>query len=164
MQLQCVSVLGSSCSVAHTPNVTRAWDGKHDMCLLGSGKDSLSINCHYYCPKIEHSSRIFVGIFLFCFCLSVFCFYLFFVFPDRVSLCSFGACPRTSSCKPGYSQTHRDPPASATQVLELKVCTTTPSHSGRILEGSASCLSPLETQSVSSEVKNLKVVASLLQN
>jgi hypothetical protein len=52
-------------------------------------------------------------------------FFFFFGFRDRVSLCS-----------PGYPGTHsedqgalklRDPPASASQVLGLKACATTPS-------------------------------------
>jgi hypothetical protein len=52
-------------------------------------------------------------------------FVCLFVFQDRVSLCS-----------PGCSGTHsvdlaglelRNPPASASQVLGLKACTTTPS-------------------------------------
>jgi hypothetical protein len=52
-------------------------------------------------------------------------FVFVFVFRDRVSLCS-----------PGYSETHsvdqaglelRNPPASASQVLVLKACATTPS-------------------------------------
>ena len=40
-------------------------------------------------------------------------------------LCSFGACLGTSFCLPGWPQTHKDPSASASQVLRLKVCTTT---------------------------------------
>jgi hypothetical protein len=52
------------------------------------------------------------------------CFFFFLVFRDRVSLCS-----------PGYPGTHsvdqaglelRNPPASASRVLGLKVCDTTP--------------------------------------
>ncbi|ERE75821.1 target of Nesh-SH3-like isoform 2 [Cricetulus griseus] len=34
-------------------------------------------------------------------------------------LCGFGGCPGTSSCRPGWSQTHRDLPASASRVLGL---------------------------------------------
>jgi hypothetical protein len=48
-----------------------------------------------------------------------------FVFQDRVSLCSPG-CPGTHS----VDQTGlklRNPPASASQVLGLKACATTPS-------------------------------------
>ena len=41
---------------------------------------------------------------------------------DRVPLCSPG-CPWNSLCSPGWPQTHRDPLASAFQVLGLKVCT-----------------------------------------
>ena len=37
----------------------------------------------------------------------------------------FGACPGTSSCRPGWPRTHRDPPAFASQVLGLKACATT---------------------------------------
>ena len=37
----------------------------------------------------------------------------------------FGACPGTSSCRPGWPRTHRDPPASASRVLGLKACATT---------------------------------------
>lgn len=33
-----------------------------------------------------------------------------------------------SLCKPGYSWMHRDPAASASRVLELKVCATMPGH------------------------------------
>ncbi|CAO2636982.1 hypothetical protein LEMLEM_LOCUS23756 [Lemmus lemmus] len=35
------------------------------------------------------------------------------------------ASPGTSSCRPGWPRTHRDPPAYASRVLGLKVCTTT---------------------------------------
>jgi hypothetical protein len=55
--------------------------------------------------------------------LLLFCFVCLFVFRDRVSLCSPG-CPGT------YYVYHaelelRNLPASASQVLGLKVCTTT---------------------------------------
>ena len=43
-----------------------------------------------------------------------FCLVLFFVFRDRASLCNNSGCPGT--------HTHRDPPASASQVLRLKMC------------------------------------------
>ena len=33
--------------------------------------------------------------------------------------------PRTSSCRPGWPRTHRDPTASASRVLGLKACATT---------------------------------------
>jgi hypothetical protein len=60
--------------------------------------------------------------FLFCFVL--FCFVLFcFVFLDRVSLCSPG-CPRSWSVDEAGLE-FRDLPASASQVLRLKVCATT---------------------------------------
>jgi hypothetical protein len=54
----------------------------------------------------------------------LFCF-LFFVFRDRVSLCSPG-CPGTHSVDQAGLKL-RNPPASASQVLGLKVCVTTSS-------------------------------------
>ena len=39
------------------------------------------------------------------------------IFFDTGFLFSFGICTESSSCRPGWSQT---PPASASQVLELK--------------------------------------------
>jgi hypothetical protein len=48
-----------------------------------------------------------------------------FVFQDRVSLCSPG-CPGTQSVDQAGLEL-RNPPASASQMLGLKVCTTTPS-------------------------------------
>ena len=41
-------------------------------------------------------------------------------FQDKVSLCSFDL-----GCRPGWPQTHRDPPVSAFQVLGLKACVST---------------------------------------
>jgi hypothetical protein len=54
----------------------------------------------------------------------VFCFVVF-VFRDRVSLCSPG-CPGTHSVDQAGLEL-RNPPASASRVLGLKVCATTPS-------------------------------------
>jgi hypothetical protein len=52
-----------------------------------------------------------------------FCFVLFFVFRDRVSLCSPG-CPGTHSVdQAGFKL--RNLPVSASQVLGLKACATT---------------------------------------
>jgi hypothetical protein len=48
---------------------------------------------------------------------SFFFFFLFFVFPDRVSLCSPG-CPRTHFVDQAGLEL-RDPPASASRVLGL---------------------------------------------
>ena len=48
-----------------------------------------------------------------------------FLFWDRISLCNSSSCPGTSSCRPGWPHTHREPPASGSRVLGLKVCTTT---------------------------------------
>ena len=50
---------------------------------------------------------------------------ILFHFFETGILCSFGACPGTSSCRPGWLHTHRDLPTSASQVLGLKACTTT---------------------------------------
>ena len=46
--------------------------------------------------------------------------------------CTFGACPGTSSCRPGWPQTHKAPPAS--QMLGLKACTTTAGNINFILK------------------------------
>jgi hypothetical protein len=57
--------------------------------------------------------------------LSFFFFFFFFlVFRERVSLCSPG-CPGTHSVDQAGLKL-RNPPASASQVLGLKACTTTP--------------------------------------
>ena len=61
----------------------------------------------------------FANVYFFDFCFKVNAF-----FKDRV-FCSFAACLGTSSCRPGWPQTHRDLPTSASQVLGLKVCTST---------------------------------------
>ena len=54
-----------------------------------------------------------------------FCFFVFFlVLRDRVSLCSPG-CPGTHSVDHAGLEL-RNPPASASQVLGLKACATTP--------------------------------------
>jgi hypothetical protein len=59
---------------------------------------------------------------VFCFGFGLFCFGL--VFRDMVSLCSPG-CPGTHFVDQAGLQL-RNPPASASQVLRLKVCTTRP--------------------------------------
>jgi hypothetical protein len=56
--------------------------------------------------------------------LFFFWFVCFFVFLDRVSLCSLG-CPGTHSVDQAGLEL-RNPPASASQVLGLKACATTP--------------------------------------
>ena len=48
-----------------------------------------------------------------------------FCFLETGFLCSFGACPGTSSRRPSWLRTHRDPPDSASQVLGLKAHATT---------------------------------------
>jgi hypothetical protein len=52
-------------------------------------------------------------------------FFFFLVFRDRVSLCSPG-CPGTHSVDQAGLEL-RNPPASASRVLGLKACATTPS-------------------------------------
>jgi hypothetical protein len=66
-------------------------------------------------------------VFVFCFCLFGWLgfFVLFLFFQDRVSLCSPG-CPGTHFVDQAGLEL-RNSPASASQVLGLKACTTTPS-------------------------------------
>ena len=52
-------------------------------------------------------------------------FAFLFLFFETGFLSSFGVCPGTSSYRPGWPRTHRNPPASASQMLGLKVCTIT---------------------------------------
>jgi hypothetical protein len=54
----------------------------------------------------------------------VFCLFVCFVFQDRISLCSPG-CPGTHSVDQAGLEL-RNPPASASRVLGLKACATTP--------------------------------------
>jgi hypothetical protein len=56
--------------------------------------------------------------------VDVFFFFFFLVFRDRVSLCSPG-CPGTHSVDQAGLEL-RNPPASASQVLGIKVCATMP--------------------------------------
>jgi hypothetical protein len=58
-------------------------------------------------------------------------FFFFLVFRDRVSLCSPG-CPGTHSVDQAGLEL-RNPPASASRVLGLKACATTPGSACRIL-------------------------------
>jgi hypothetical protein len=60
-------------------------------------------------------------------------YYFLFLFPDRVSLCSPG-CPGTHSLNQ-VGLKLRNPPASASQVLGLKACTTTAQQFLLILDG-----------------------------
>ena len=57
--------------------------------------------------------------------LFLFLFLFLFSFFETGFLCSFGACPRTSSCRPSWPRTQSDPPGSPSQVLGLKACATT---------------------------------------
>jgi hypothetical protein len=58
-------------------------------------------------------------------------FFFFFFFQDRVSLCS-PRCPGTHSVDQAGLEL-RNPPASASRVLGLKACTTTPGQTEQIL-------------------------------
>ena len=52
-------------------------------------------------------------------------FVLLYLFVETRFLCSFGACPGNGFCKPGWTQTQRNPPASASWMPRLKACTNT---------------------------------------
>jgi hypothetical protein len=71
-------------------------------------------------PKSTDGENLFFFLDLFFF----FFFFFFLVFRDRVSLCSFG-CPGTHFVDQAGLEL-RNPPASASQVLGLKACATTP--------------------------------------
>jgi hypothetical protein len=74
-------------------------------------KPVIQISSELSCFALEH---------YFCFC------FLFFVFRDRVSLCSPG-CPGTHSVDQAGLEL-RNPPATASQVLGLKACATNARH------------------------------------
>jgi hypothetical protein len=77
--------------------------------------------------KIKSLSSRFSGLFWFGFFVCLFVCFLFFVLSrDRASLCSLG-CPGTHSVDQAGLEL-RNPPASASQVLGLKSCTTTALH------------------------------------
>jgi hypothetical protein len=85
---------------------------------------------------------LFVGWFA---CLLCFLVWFCFVFPDRVSLCSFG-CPGTHFVNQAGLEL-RDLPASVTWVLELKACATTAQlRKGMFVTGSLTAVAaaPLE--------------------
>jgi hypothetical protein len=80
----------------------------------------ISLCCeHLYVNKCEHLVVVVVGFFFFFFGLVWFGL----IFRDRVSLCSRG-CPGTHSVDQAVLEL-RNPPASASQMLGLKVGTTT---------------------------------------
>ena len=58
---------------------------------------------------------------------------LFLWFFKTGFLCSFEACPRTGFCRPDWPQTHRDLPASTSQVLRLEAYTTVTQPDCRLL-------------------------------
>jgi hypothetical protein len=70
---------------------------------------------------------------LFCFVLFCFVLFCFVLFRDRVSLRSPG-CPGTHSVDQAGLEL-RNPPASASQVLGLKACATTPSSALNVKVG-----------------------------
>ena len=71
--------------------------------------------------RVKKYVRICWLVFIFQVCFCCCCCFLVFWFFKTGFPCSFGACPGTSSCRPGQTQTHRDLPGSASQVLGLKV-------------------------------------------
>jgi hypothetical protein len=75
--------------------------------------------------KKNEVQKISTSFFVFVFC---FCFFVVvvFVFRDSVSLYSLG-CPGTHSVDQAGLEL-RNPPASASQVLELQACATMPGH------------------------------------
>ena len=81
---------------------------------------------------------------IFCFCFfwgGVFLFlFVWLVGLSRQGFAITLDCPGTISCRPGWPQTHRDPPASASQVLGLKVCTATTQILVTILKGVVSLI------------------------
>ena len=70
-----------------------------------------------------------------------------YVYNILVSLCSSGSPQSLSLCRPGWPQSHRDPPASASQVLGLNACATTAVQFMHILI-IESCLEPDELSTV----------------
>lgn len=93
----------------------KAENQKHQRCS-STPKELVSENCSKPALPSELALRN-----------SLFCFS---VFGDRVSLCNRALLD--SICRPDWPWNPRDRPASASPVLELKACTTTP----RVLEGS----------------------------
>jgi hypothetical protein len=89
--------------------------GRHCMHVVHTQTGGQNIHTHKV--KINTSWFWFWGWFFF------FWFVFVFVFRDRVSLCSPG-CPGTHSVDQAGLKL-RNPPASASQVLGLKVCVTT---------------------------------------
>ena len=73
--------------------------------------------------NVNQHSYGFPGFFLWLVFLKLFLFLIFFFFWDRASLCIPG-CPETYSVGQAVLEL-RSPPASASQVLGLKVCATT---------------------------------------
>ena len=80
------------------------------------------------CTTSPPHPAFFLSFFFFCFFLYFFFFFFFFFgfFRDRVSLCSSG-CPGAHFVDQAGL---RNPPASASRVLGLKACATTPRTSG----------------------------------
>jgi hypothetical protein len=74
------------------------------------------------CCSLIISPPLFVVVVLFLFIFIYFFFYL--VFQDKISLCSIGF-PGVHSANQAGLKTQRVTHASASQVLELKVCATT---------------------------------------
>jgi hypothetical protein len=97
-----------------------------DLMVVSGFASSLKSSVHLYFIVFAHQVFPIVTLFL----VFLFVFwgfglgFFFLVFRDRVSLCSPG-CPGTHSTVDQAGLELRNPPASASQVLGLKACTTT---------------------------------------
>jgi hypothetical protein len=99
-------------------------DCEHPLLMPGSGiaSQETAISGSFQ----QNLAGIYNGVWVWCYffvCFVLFCFVLFF-FRDRVSLCSPG-CPGTHSVDQAGLEL-RNLPASASRVLGLKPCATTP--------------------------------------
>jgi hypothetical protein len=81
----------------------------------------------------------YFSLFVCLFCFVLFFFVCFLFFGDRVSLCSSG-CPGTHFVDQAGLEL-RNPPASASRVLGLKACATTPSYFSHIYPSLSSPIS-----------------------
>jgi hypothetical protein len=86
-----------------------------------------SVVKYFYFQSEDSEFYVSVCLFLFfvLFCLVVLAFVCFCFFKIGF-LCIIILAVLDSVCRTGYPPTHRDPPASTSKVLGLKVCATTP--------------------------------------
>jgi hypothetical protein len=86
----------------------------------------MGYRCYGSVGRKGHTNTLVV----FCFCFLFVCLFVL-VFRDRVSLCSPG-CPGTHFADQAGLEL-RNPPASASQVLVLKACATTPGYTNTLM-------------------------------